>query len=349
MATHGCLSWRCSNVLMTVLLYSVHSVFVVPSASARDDVPADPDRIRNEAPKAWLSYLHALADYQVDTQVTSRDGTGKVTDRQTNRFVGAYPRCVVEINTGTKHEVVQGYNKEYRFEISKSSGGQWVVEELSPVRNTVPIEELSFPDYGQGGPGHTAGQETAIAMTKGLLVTIVDSLPMLFTKKEFRIAEAQEVTDVNLRLVRIAYSFEPDRFTPNQLARSGEVFLMPDHYWLIKRAKVYAAEPPDSRVTIEISNEYDMLSTELPLLTKQKMSLNGGGYNNDSIEATCSGVAKVTDVDPKRFTLSAYGLPEPVFSEPERSRMWLFYATLTLLVVCIVLSVYRQYRRTQRT
>lgn len=327
--------------IVLVVLCCAHACAAAPPDNIGQRLAA---RLRAEAPRAWLSYFHELARSQMDIRRTETGVPPSPAQHVTARFVGAYPSCLDEGNSGGGQETATVFNPDRTFRLARVHGGPWYIENIDRLGPPPPLDALQFPQFDKSPP-LAAGNRIAAEVALGLKLSPVDFLPVLFARREFEIQDVAPLTEDGLSLVRVRYRFEPARPARNQLARSGEVVLMPDHDWLIKRAVIGEVEPNSSGVIEErITNDYDLASAPIPVLKKQVMVANGAEYKDAAVETDISGFSQAT-IDPSRFTLSAYGLSEPGSPTPNAARRLLLILTACVVVLLAILTIAKRVRR----
>ena len=158
-------------------------------------------------------------------------------------------------------------------------------------------------------------------------------LPSYFNEPEFCITEAEEVYEGDLRLVRMKFQYEPAEYDPAIPLRGGEVYLMPDHSWVIKRGNFEWLEIDtdalfdysiavkngnsdlpytDGKKYIQFSveNDYGETLDKFPRPVSQKLEIEESHWKY----TTCYTWEKPGKISPKEFKLSYYGFPEPDFA-----------------------------------
>ena len=68
-------------------------------------------------------------------------------------------------------------------------------------------------------------------------------LPQYIDDEDFEILEVENVYEEDLHLFKIKYNYEPKVFNPDIPLRNGEIFLLPDHNWVIKKGNFELVEP----------------------------------------------------------------------------------------------------------
>jgi hypothetical protein len=268
---------------------------------------------------------------------------------------------------GKRLAIGRASNPKYHFEVERGQGSTWLVREvvISPPR--IP-DDLIGRDRDPGSVNVSGDTTTVYSSVIGgacLGQTLWGTwLPLLVLSPDFKLIRATYMGNEG-ELVKVEFQFEPkERTRGNAPARSGMVVLDTRRYWLIREAETkanfnyVAAVGQDKTPTIATATgklkivntfgSYTDGALSVPFVSHQVMRVSnpndGEGNPREDDWITDMEMHAAPSIDPKEFTLSAFGLPEP--GEVRHNRPWLFWAVLFLLT-SITLLVYRRWRRPQ--
>ena len=228
-----------------------------------------------------------------------------------------------------KAEYVTGVNPKYAFEISRNVGSQkWAIEQV---------------DIGGDGSNLALAYRRPLRQTAQMFCCEHFSvwggltLEKLIDRPNFRATKTERVTIDGVGMVRIDFESpypvekrkEPG-FSPIQ---GGYLILDPEHYWCLKEYTVRTNDS-SSRRTYWRSFDYTDGRDHFPLVRASKAKTIG--YHPDGTdwfvtEHSESDEYRQTDgeSDDGEFTLSAFGLPEPVgitWKKPTPRYVWFLIA-----------------------
>jgi len=300
-----------SNLLRAVGVMILFAGAIVP---VNAQPSSDAENVLKEARVAWDTYLQKITkSCELECKTTQKE-SGKITAEQTTRLVYLAPFFVSESTSSKDQEGAKGYNPKYAFSIKKHSQGNWEVTDITPSNQLSGEYRVFFPDVSNAEENQkTRARFTVPILVAGLKLTSFDLLPVISSKPEFKILDTKNETVGGEKIVCLVYSYEPKKDIPNQLARSGEVSLMPDKYWLIKTAKVQCIEPGQKeRPIASIENEYVINDVGMPLIKRHTMIVHGAGLDNFTTDVDYAYYrSPAKDLPKNRLTLLHYGLPEP--------------------------------------
>jgi hypothetical protein len=173
-------------------------------------------------------------------------------------------------------------------------------------------------------------------------------MPSLVALDGFTVASVKESTRDGKRVASITYEYEPKSPPRKVQTRSGTVHLLVDHYWLVDSADFFVGQSAGSafRYPFSVKNSYNFTDWSVPVLTSSEWKcFNATPDKTWRYSMTYNfRFQKTEDRSPERFTLAAFGLPEPDFgSEPLRYRLWL--VVVSVIVIGIVLYMILRKRR----
>ncbi len=302
------------------------------------------ESFKSKAPAAWVQYLEALKNIESTWYYESIDSEGTETSDRNTVYHNPPYHLSISQSDGVERGVF-GNNKRYSFRLSSKDGKTWNVdsaEQFFPASDG----PLSFPKPGEKADGRVLQELTSwdtSHLAAALKLNFLFWFPSYFGEEDFQILEVENLYEDDLHLVRVKYRYEPKEFNPNNRLRSGEVFLLPDYQWVIKRAAFKSVEPDQSQINhCQTEIEYDLAPGKLALPSVVTVKINGDDFMikwHYSWKEGCK-------FDKKMFTLSHFGLPEPDFGEGRVNRLRI----LTSLVGCVVilLSLYKIYQKRRR-
>jgi hypothetical protein len=176
-------------------------------------------------------------------------------------------------------------------------------------------------------------------MAQGLLLN-PDWLPFIFEENGMQIKKADRIVIDGENSVHITFTYEPSINNKDALIRKGEIFLLPDRYWLIKKASLMGKESSASETLLpaEVSNVYEDIEG-IPLLVRQQIKIEGSNGEKCTIETFRNNLKK-TSVPFSYFTLSHYGIPEPDFDNSRRTNR-VRYILIGLGAIMIGIALWR--------
>lgn len=309
-------------------------------------------RFLNEAPASWQKYRSMLTGYKaIGNSETVDLRTGMATKDSPNS-IRKKKGCVVYVDPdprlGSVEQRAIGRNKNYAFVLRRSAGtDQWEIQDLSLNLN---------------GPAKTGAEHLCESIEKGVSgLTELDSIPLdeLVKEPAFKLVDVNSIQIDGLELMEVHYEFlfnfrNASRNRSNIFARKGWVRLDPAKFWLIYSAEYsWMRTENDEFATSKILPvEYSEIRPGIPVETKriretrfrpdgpkaEKLGLESGEVR------LISEVSYEADDDPSErdFTLSAFGLPEPV--RPGIRWWWVLALVLGALLLAVPAW---QRRRTQ--
>ena len=247
-------------------------------------------------------------------------------------FLGEYPNFVTESTTKNGKTDIIGGNTKYRFTLFKDIDNKYTLSSITPITELLQ-ESCHYPDLTTQNIIMT-DYYFANSLVKSLMVTHVDFFPSYVRTHGFKINNFREIKEKEIEGIEIDFSYHPSN--NDQLQMNGTVLLLPDYYWLIKRAKINF--PDETNVTqkpwIEIENEFDIDSTNFPYL-KRRTTVSFESNITQRNETIFKNFSIINGFPTTRFTLSHYGLPEPDFGERRTNRIRYIIMAVGLLLIGI--------------
>jgi len=216
-------------------------------------------RMQEEAPAAWTSYINAWNNTSVEFTERGMVGNDVVTDI-CGFLVFSCPNVSQHTTDNlTSLTTVVVSNINYEFALTRMVEKTWNIEMVQNDHAVSAKNSLQFPlmsAMSVDNPLATSELFVGRNFARGLMVSVADWFPNVFNQPEFQILDTGAIIEDNKTLVRIRYSYSPQQ-RPNQLIRDGEIYFLPDHYWLMKRANLELVEPDGARLRASIICEYD--------------------------------------------------------------------------------------------
>ncbi len=304
------------------------------------------ETFREEAPIAWQKYLDFFTNVEVSRYLETIEDN--VTESRSSNDIYHLGSNHLSIkHTDGVNTVVSGNNKKYRFTLTSKDGESWCIYDVQKIfldhSDSVRFPELgnqinkeSVQDIASWNTSHLA-----MALKVGFFIW----LPQYINNNDFEIHEVENLYQDDLHLLRIKYKFEPKEFDARVPLRSGEIFLLPDYGWVVKKARYEAIQPDgETRVHCDWNIDYDFSLSDvaLPLVVTDSV--------NDPTQEPHSFTQKwfyewkgPCTLDEKAFTLSHFGLSEPDFDESHPNRIRFILVVLGIFM--ILSATYRIYQK----
>jgi hypothetical protein len=303
-----------------------------------------PDFILQDVCNIWSNYLRQSNTIEIECS-TKTINNSHVEYSDAAKLVYQQPCSIREIYLSDGSKSVSGCNEKYSFSLKKNKDADdWVINNLAP--NALSRQQLlAFPDFTDSSQIDSTNAFIVPALARGLMVTFVDFLPIIAQKPHFNIDSVEKIVEDDQELIHLTYTYKSPDAMRNQLVKGGEVWLMPNSYWLIKKAKSFGIEPgKKERPVLTIINEYDKNSDNIPIIKKHTFTLNSAEYNNVVTEMEFSFVPSASKIPFSRFTLSHYGLPEPDFDNSRRTN-YVRYILMGLGGIMIIVALWRMIQK----
>ncbi len=306
-----------------------------------------------EAKTHWQSYLHEISHYELDGAMVT-EWNRSILDYEPEaikyRVVADYPRSVVYCFEGDSDRIseVEGVNPEYCFQVSPAQDDpeRWVAESVAQTPSPSPECQFSRASIHDVDSPYDATVNKWL--TDALAIHTV-LLPSLVELDGFSVTSFEETTRDGQRIATLTYTYEPESMEGKVQVRSGTVHLLADHYWVVDSVELNVGAGPDPAFhwPFSIKNSYEFPDSSIPLLKSSVWKC----FNNTPDRTWRYSMThtfrfqKTEDRSPERFTLAAFGLPEPEFeTQPAKHRLWLFIgsALVAAIALCIVLAKRRE-------
>ena len=160
------------------------------------------------------------------------------------------------------------------------------------------------------------------------------SLPSLVRQPTFKITQASQVPRGGRALVRVDFDCpQPLSVRPFSPVQGGWIILDPERYWCLRECEVRCrwASPRGGTTTgtMKVIFEFQDEVNPFPILKRSVRTLKMDAKEDRDAEETFEFELREPNDLPsdEEFTLTAYGLPEPVgMPTPGRSRAYLWFA-----------------------
>lgn len=332
--------------------------FVIAFTAAflcRSVAAGDVERMRflNEAPASWQKYRSLMTGYQAVGHSETVDVSTGVATKDTPKSIRIKNGCVLYVDPDPRlasgEQRAIGRNKNYAFVLRRAAEkAQWEIQDLALKRNDSAksgVEQMCDL-IGKGASG----------------ITELDSVPLdeLVKEPAFKLIDVRPVQSDGRELMEVHYEFNydftnapPDR--SNVFARKGWVRLDPAKFWLIHAAEYsWMRSANDELATSKIlSVEYTEFRPGVPVETRRirETRFRPDGPKAEKVGLVAGEVRLIfeaqfeADNDPSErdFTLSAFGLPEPV----RPGIRWVWVRALILGALLLAVPAWRR-RQSQK-
>jgi hypothetical protein len=178
--------------------------------------------------------------------------------------------------------------------------------------------------------------------------TAFTRLPVLVKDPDFSVQGANPVVRDGKALVEVHFTSKPKRFEAGQLAgawmpvRGGRIVFDPERYWVIHECEIQLQRSPqehDATDSVVGTFEYTDGKKKIPIPRRitRKWAVMGTKSTEDF------DLSEREDVPDDEFTLSAYGLPEPVEMQAQAPVRWYIWAAASG-AVCLSLGAVLRWR-----
>ena len=292
------------------------------------------ETIKKEAPAAWGQYLESLKELDVSINSVEQEGDAEPVQSESQQY-NRYPCCLSKTEKDGVYSV-SGLNSQYAFLLTSATGKTWTLGKVTDCRNSrIPLTfpPLHVPRPEQNRLNWVISQEAA-----ALKIHSQMWLPSYFNEPDFCITEAEEVHEGDLRLVRMKFQYEPAEYDPAIPLRGGEVYLMPDHSWVIKRGNFEWLEIDGEKYTpFRVENDYGETLDCFPRPVSHKLEIEESNWKCTTFYTW----EKPGKISPKEFRLSHYGFPEPDFA----CGFWPRLLLIAIGTALILLAACRSFRK----
>jgi hypothetical protein len=277
-------------------------------------------RFRSEAPRKWLEYLELTKNSQGKITLLStnhQDGTVRLREVTISKVRGSERLLQTAILTPEQRQHCWVKNDRYAFELRrKSETDSWLLVHL--------YTDLS--NWPKMGISNVLGSDNKRAFSS--LYLFYYWLPDLLKKSTFRITQMKAGVGPRNNLIRLDFTYTAsaeEMQGRNRYLESGWIMLDPDRYWCITSYEI--KEMPGSRNRSVVTETRDLRESPdgAPLLTKAIRRVQCPGEKTD-VDMVEEYILEKREPSASEFTLSAFGLPEPLFggvqTQPSRWYLW---------------------------
>jgi len=293
------------------------------------------DRFLTEAPQKEAEYRSLARRFQgsISTKFTVVDQKGKVKNCiRSRKEIKQNEQCasfLYQSFDGEKAENddkrtaggVYVVNPRYAFELKRGNSKlDWVLGQLDPRGD---------------GTSFTAGEPTRdttlswVSMHFDVYGRVFSSL---IHEPNFRVIGARPVIRNGRNFVQIDFECPHPikKYTRPYFVQSGSLLLDPVHYWCMQEYDL-KIKSIDGNGTNHAVFEFREGSNRLPTITRM-VRTGKSPLGNSSEEIFEFDLHEASELPPeKEFTLSAFGLPEPMGVKPlERSHTWFWLSAATV-------------------
>lgn len=308
-------------------------VFALPSVLYADDSERLKAQFLDEGPRAWEEYRGYTNRLQ-GTFVSKWTVNGKI---HTSFRLGfkSNPHCkmVSELEPlhGSPAEDVHAFNSFYAFDLKrKSTHDPWVMTDLR-------MGEFQ---------GTNAKWEDFTPLRWCILVRGMYELPGLVRLPNFHVISASKVRKNEIDLCQIDFESKKG---------SGTLLLDPTHFWTLRHCniRVTSSSGPITDLKQEQDTELRDVAAKYPIpkhCTIDKEWKTAKGELTQAHAVIDFDLKEASEPpEDKEFTLSAFGLPEPIgVAAPEKSHTYLWIALSAIGAVALAVFFRWMARRTRK-
>ena len=294
-------------------------------APAHDDALAT--RFRQEAPAAWARCSEEFSRLQANTSTKRYDLANGRAITEASRLElkknrSAWLWFLQEMGPKVKTGRCLCANEKYRFDIKrKADESDWVLTNYAPV--------------GQLSKGFNVTED--MAKKSGPIWVDTFWLPEFAVLPEFKVGRVESEKHGKAEFVRVHFAYSPPNNQGRHL-RDGWIELDPSRLWCVVQFDVVAAS---GRNTANVSGVYEFSdrSPGRPHVTRFVRRIQSPKEGVDE-EVVNDFKYEDRSVPESEFTLSSFGLPEPVGFSIPRSTVPAFVWFLTSAGACTFRSCY---------
>jgi len=340
------------SCMIQVTVFSKSSVLASQPERSVGSAPT-----KQELLQCWTEYLYALGSVEGTGKYFGK-ANGKIFTDTTVHMVYLYP-CLLEFGSSKKH--VNSFGKQYDFSLTRDNPTlPWTIERLEFKQDHRDLKSWDFPKHGGGSQDDSVGYDIFNTIGVGLFADkSTPNLPDIFKSKHLKILKMEAVENEGKKQTLLEFEYSCYDDTPGIIPQheptykqifylKAEVTLETDYY-LISRGKFQAfrfrLDGQNDKVNDEwesdVECEFDTTTYRVPLPKHYKRITR-----NPSILKSTPNISEYTidldlrethPKDPKRFTLSAFGLPEPDFGPRRMSLFRIVMMSLGGILVLLAL------------
>jgi hypothetical protein len=292
------------------------------------------ENYREELPKRWSKYLHALGSVEgMGTYRYFRNG--ELENEFTLTVVCHYPLFAQiggQIDGGTNSVSAMGANYDFRLERENPTDA-WIIENISEIGKELPsLDSWKFPEHFplDDRVKDSVGYSIFNTLGVGLWAdNSLQNLPDIFAKVNFKVNRAEFTERDRKKQLFLDFDYTYADFPQHHkenisfdfknnphwkpFSLKAQVWLETDYFLITKGTFHSVYLDGECHATVEC--EYDCQTYKVPLPRRYKL-VERYDYRDDKLKGVLEtridfDLRETNPKDPKRFTLSAYGIPEP--------------------------------------
>jgi len=317
------------------------------------------ENYREILPKRWLTYLHALG-YVEGTVLCEYTRDGAYEGEYKSKIVCNYPLLADNrglIGCDLDGVDVTGTNYCFRLEREEPTDA-WIIEHLSIGAEAPLLDSWKFPEHFplDNRMIGTVGYKIFNILGVGLFAdNSLQNLPDIFATNNLKVNRAEFTERDGKRQLFLDFDYTyadfPQHLKSNiafdfknnphwkPFSLKAHVWLETDYFLITKGTfhTVYLSEERHSTAECE----YDTQTYKVPLPRRYKL-VDQYNWQDESLKGVLEtridfDLRETNPKNPKRFTLSAYGLPEPDFGPRRMSLFRIAMMALGGLMILIAL------------
>lgn len=305
------------------------------------------DIINDEVVNKWKAYELFARSLQGTALETTTPDTGKTEHRLL--MYKQNQACLMNIISKEQDptEVCRIGNPHYAASVKRNKSDH----------SRVTLGKITLSPEGPF-PGYAGDHVSVFDLTRSLISPhfTIGTVPLyqIFRSPTFTILNSMRVSENGQDLVRIDYKYSyVDSTIGAESRRQGSVFLDPSQCWCIRRSKRSGAgaQKGTPRTKGEEEIEYETINhaSGYPLVKTKIQHINSYDIKTQKSRKLTTRIEYQWEVNDNlpdsEFTLTAFGLPEPMGVEPlppSRNWLWLLAATLVAAVLAILFAWLRR-------
>jgi hypothetical protein len=337
-------------LLTCAIAFALPAIFATECRAQKP--PTLKERLLREAPKKWSEYQAFAKRLQGSSQETRYDikGAEKVIRWDTKyefKQFGEWSLWHREELAGLRSKnwvpgFARGVNSKYSFILQKKTkDAGWVLTEL----------DMKLHD---GRPEATVKmQEEVQEITCVLLAVEYQSLSAILKNPKFVLKDVSPVVSNGRDTVRVAFTADTPPPPASQATPrlDGWVLLDPSRCWIIQEGGFNLFYPGAIKGESTFHNEYREIREGFVIpvrsLWRFKYTELGAATSREEERATKFDYFEQDSIPEAEFSLTAFGLPEPVgISFRQATRWYLWFALAGLGAIALAYGLYTWSRRT---
>ena len=330
-----------SAFFLTILL-----AVIFPAQTAFAQPAEEVEKTRKDIYSAWTAYLNSLKSFsgRKERHLTGSDGSKEDSAREF--FVSPPYILSVFSDGGADPELVGISNPKYYARV-RYDGKETLLDEAVKLEESDRLKRYWF-DSEELNEDLTV--RCSKSRTNNRIIGLLGDplrifpfwLPGLLKDGRFTFAITESAPEDGRRTAAVSFTGDPPiRVSPIHEMLEVKLTLMPEHYWLPVRAECLVIECGEE-IHVTLENEYDF-HFSVPVLTRQIRKIEGA-YTGEEV-ITVTGIKENITIDPKDFTLTRWGLPEPEFGvSPEDLVRVILIILGSVFVAAALVRFYRKRR-----